>query len=38
MTTNNSNSTNSLLKFLTFALLAGCATAITYAMLTRDVP
>ncbi len=36
--TTDSNSTTSLLKFLTFALLAACATAITYAMLTRDVP
>ncbi len=38
MTPNNSHSTTPLLKFLTFAILAGCATAITYAMLTRDVP
>jgi len=36
--TENSNSTTTLLKFLTFALLAACATAITYAMITRDVP
>jgi len=31
---NNNTSTDKLLKFLTFAVLAGCATVITYVMTT----
>ncbi len=31
------NSTDKLLKFLTFAILAGCATVITYVMTTTTV-
>ncbi len=30
----NGNATDKLLKFLTFAVLAGCATVITYVMTT----
>ncbi len=30
----NNNPTDKLLKFLTFAVLAGCATVITYVMTT----
>ncbi len=32
---NNGTSTDKLLKFLTFAILAGCATVITYVMTTQ---
>ncbi len=31
---NNNGATDKLLKFLTFAVLAGCATVITYVMTT----
>ncbi len=34
---NNGNPTDKLLKFLTFAVLAGCATVITYVMTTQGV-
>jgi len=36
MSTNNS--TDKLLKFLTFAVLAGCATVITYVMTQANIP
>ncbi len=32
---NNNSATDKLLKFLTFAVLAGCATVITYVMTTQ---
>jgi len=34
---NNNNPTDKLLKFLTFAVLAGCATVITYVMTTANL-
>ncbi len=36
MSNNNNNPTDKLLKFLTFAVLAGCATVITYVMTTQN--
>ncbi len=35
--TQNNNATDKLLKFLTFAVLAGCATVITYVMATTPL-
>ncbi len=35
MSNNNNTATDKLLKFLTFAVLAGCATVITYVMTTQ---
>ncbi len=37
MSNNNNTSTDKLLKFLTFAVLAGCATVITYVMTTQSL-
>ncbi len=37
MPENNNTATDKLLKFLTFAVLAGCATVITYVMTTQGV-
>ncbi len=37
MSSNNNTATDKLLKFLTFAVLAGCATVITYVMTQSNI-